>query len=590
MSGCGGGLAGPGPGPNQDFSITVTPGAVTASPGGSSTPTTITITGMNGFNGVVIISITGLPAGASTSPSLPFTLVTGAGQQLTIGVPANALAGNLALTVTGTSGAVNHSASLVLTISGTAPPGSDQFVVVGHSDSTNFPTTPGALAAGFLGGSGDGTVSSIRLSGGASNATFSTYFGGNAGEQIRDAFVDAQGNIYITGHTASPNISSLLPGSATAGVHRTACNACSSAAPDAFVAKFAPNGQVLRFTYFGGTGHDEGYSIFVDSAGAIYVGGRTASPDFPVTGAQIPQRNYAGGTYDFHVTKFTADLSTIVWATFVGGSDEDTGRGRLAVDNSGNVYISGETRSTNFLGAPGLNGVSDGVVVKLNPNGGLVYSVRVGGNNAAIPEGAPGGLVVTGAGEAYTCGLTTANDLPVTTARTFSGPTEGFAVRLSATGQVLALTYLGGNGEDQCDGLSLDASGNVILLSTTNSTTFPITAGVLRTAFAGVRDFAVTRLSPNLATILTSTYVGSSGEETGDTLRAEMDVNGNIVFTGLTNSSVFPVTPNAAQGVFRGGRDMVLVVLSADFRQILYATYLGGNGQDTARSVRYHRN
>ncbi len=590
LAGCGGGIAGPGPGPNEDFSIAVTPGSVTASPGGTSTPATISITGINGFNGVVIISLTGLPAGATTSPAQPFTLTTGASQQLTISVPSSALSGNTALTATGTSGVVNHSAPLVLTVSGAPPPGSDQLVVVGHTDSNNFPTTPGAPATGFLGGSGDGTVSSIRLSGGASNTTFSTYFGGNAGEQVRDAFVDAQGNIYITGHTASANIPALLPAAATAGVHRAACNACSSSAPDAFVAKLAPDGQVLRFTYLGGTGHDEGYNLFVDSAGSIYVGGRTSSVDFPVTGAQIAQRNYAGGAYDFHVTKFSADLSTIVWATFLGGSGEDTGRGRLAVDNSGNVYIGGETRSTNFLGAPGLNGVSDAIVVKLNPNGGLVYSVRVGGGNVSIPEGAPGGLVITAAGEAYACGLTTASDFPVTTARGFSGSTEGFVIRLSSAGQVLAATYLGGSGEDQCEGLALDPSGNVIVLSTTTSTNFPTTAGVVRTTLAGIRDFAVTRLSPDLASILASTYVGSSGEETGDTLRAILDANGNIVFAGLTDSSAFPVTVNAVQPVFRGGRDMVLVVLAADFQQILYATYLGGSGQEVVRSAGYHRN
>jgi hypothetical protein len=579
-----------GPTPGPDFSIAATPGTVTASPGSSSSPTTVSITALNGFSGNVTVSLTGLPPGATTSPTQPFTVAAGATRAVTIDVPVTVFPGSVSLVVNGASGALAHSVSLVLNVSSPAA-GSDQIVVVGHTDSQNFPTALAAIPNPQ--GLGDGFVSSVRLAGGVSSPTFSTFFGGNSGEQIRDAFLDSQGNLYITGQTASSSIPSLLPAAATAGVHRAFCNACSTASSDAFVAKFSPSGQALRFTYLGGTGSDEGYNIFVDSAGFIYVGGRTSSADYPITLGS----GYAGGTFDMHVTKLTADLSTIVWARFLGGSDEDTGRGRLEVDAAGNVYLGGETRSNDFIGAQGqLNGATDPVVVKLNANGGLVYGRLFGGANSAPPEGAPGGLKATASGEVFVCGLTNTATFPFTVGPAYGGgPTDVFIARLSSTGQVTDARLLGGNGLDECHGLELDRAGNPIVLTMTNSTNYPIAPNpqsVFQSALQGGTDFAVTKLNASLSQIAFSTYLGASGNEAADTLRIETDPNGNLFFAGHTTSANIPwITANALQSAFGGGsHDLVLVVLSADGRQVLYASYFGGSGADVARSVRYRRN
>lgn len=572
-----------GPTPGPDFSIAANPSTVSATPGGSSAPANVSVTGTNGFASSVSVSMSGLPAGATTTPAQPFHVAAGASQPVTINVPANVAPGSVGVTVTGTSGQLAHSTALVLQI-GTAATGSDQIVVVGHTDSSNFPTTPGALATSRR-GSSDGTVSSVRLANGAVSTTFSTYFGGDGNEEIRDVFVDAQGNVYVTGQTSSTNLPT------TAGVVQR--NFAGGAA-DAFVAKFSPSGQLLASTYVGGSGHDEGYNLFVDSAGAVFMGGRTSSADYPVMGAQIPQHIYGGGTYDMHVTKLSADLSTIVWATYLGGSGEDTGRGRLALDGAGNVYMIGETRSNNFPGAAGqLTGSRDGVVVKLSPNGALLFTRLIGGNEGNNPEGLTGGLLVKSSGEAYVCGFSSAPDVPSVIRPFGGGPTDALIARLDSGGQILAITYLGGNGLEECQGLALNASGDLLVATMTGSSAgFPTTAGAFQTNPQGGTDYTFTRFSPDLSQIRFSTRVGGAGNEAADTLRLELDAAGNIYFAGHTASAGLPwITANAAQQNFAGGsHDFVMFVLSADGRQILYASYLGGNGTDIVRSMRYRRN
>lgn len=469
---------------------------------------------------------------------------------------------------------------------GPAPAGTEQIVLVGGTRSTNYPTTAGAVATSYRGGIADGMVSSVRLSGSTAVQTFSTFFGGSGSEEIRDAFVDGQGNIYITGITDSPNMPT------TVGAFQRVIGGGN----DGFVAKLSPTGQLLASTFLGGGATDQGYTIAVDSAGFIYVAGRTASADFPVTpGAFRGPGTYGGGQFDMMIAKLQPDLSAIVWATYLGGSGFDSVRGRLALDAAGNVYVSGNTESINFPGAVGvLIGQKDSVVAKISANGSqLVYARLIGGHDSQQEvETFNGGLVVTPGGEAYACGFSSALDIPNAIRPYGGGVLDSVIARLSPTGQVLAVTYLGGNGRDECEGIALDASGNVVVSTMTDSSNFPTTAGVFQTSSAGGRDLAITKLSPNLSQILFSTYVGGAGDEFGDTVRVELDAAANIYFAGYTTTTGIPwITANAVQPTYRGGtHDMLFVVLSADGRQVLYASYLGGNDFEICRSLRYRRN
>ncbi len=281
------------------------------------------------------------------------------------------------------------------------------------------------------------------------------------------------------------------------------------------------------------------------------------------------------------------------------GKRHDRGRGRLFVDSSGAVYAEGVTASADFPTKQAfqarLKGAEDGVVFKLAPDGkSLIYSTFLGGTDTR-GDAATGGLVVNAAGEAFVCGFTTAPDFPTTVGafqRTLSGMQDAFLVRLSADGStLLASTLLGGSGDEAGHSVALDSAGNPIILGTTTSSDFPTTASAYQRVLRGPTDFTITKMPADLSSAIFSTYVGGSGREDADTAGIVLDANDNIYFTGGTASIDFPVTSNAIQASYGGGtHDVCVVKLSATGAQILYATYLGGSGDDFARSIRYKKN
>jgi hypothetical protein len=540
--------------------------------------------------------LSALPSGVTSNITQPGTGNSGFVQ---LQAAANAaLVNNQAIGVTASgAGVTAASGSFDLTVS---PPSSgtitEQIIVVGHSASLNFPTTSGALQPNYSGGSTDGFVSSIRLTTGASTTSqfsFSTFFGGSDFEQVRDVFVDAQGNLYITGRTASTD----LP--ITSGAFQPSYR---GGPRDAFVAKFSPSGQLLFSTYLGGNGDDVGYSIFVDALGFIYVSGRTGSTDFPVTAGAYQTANRGGN--DCFVVKMKADgTGPLVWGTYVGGTGNDSARGRMTLDAAGNVYVDGETVSADFPTTPNamqrtLRGLSSGLLFKLSSDGrSLLYSTYVGGTEGAASENGSGGVAVTPGGDVYMCGFTSATtDFP-TTPNAFQptfggGSADAYVVRVSSvTGALVASTYLGGNGYEECQGLNLDSSGNVLAVGFTQSSNFPTTSGALQTQLRGPGDMFLTKLSADLSSMVFSTYVGGSGNEVVDSTRVELDASENIYFMADTTSIDFPVTSNALQANFGGGSsDVFFIKVSSNGSQILYATYLGGNGEDSGRSMRYKKN
>jgi hypothetical protein len=183
---------------------------------------------------------------------------------------------------------------------------------------------------------------------------------------------------------------------------------------DAFVAKLNPDGSALVYsTYLGGGGVDYGYGIAVDSFGNAYVTGRTYSADFPT--ANPLQASY-GGELDAFVAKLNATGSALVYSTYLGGSRYDEGNS-IAVDSSGNAYVTGVTYSTNFPTATpfqstcgGCSTYADAFVAKLNAIGSaLVYSTYLGGSGVDYGYG----IAVDSSGNAYVTGETSSTDFPV---------------------------------------------------------------------------------------------------------------------------------------------------------------------------------
>ena len=215
--------------------------------------------------------------------------------------------------------------------------------VTGYTNSSNFPTTPGAFQTTFAGGY-HAFVTKLNPTGTAP-LVYSTYLGGNSTDVGQGIAVDAAGNAYVTGVTCSTNFPT------TPGAFQTA-NA-SGGCTDAFVTKLNPVGSapLVYSTYLGGFSADYGQGIVVDSTGSAYVTGYTNSSNFPTTLGAFQAANQGG--FDAFVTALNPlGTAPLVYSTYLGGSNLDYGQG-IAVDSTGSAYVTGYTDSSNFPTTPG---------------------------------------------------------------------------------------------------------------------------------------------------------------------------------------------------------------------------------------------
>ena len=247
---------------------------------------------------------------------------------------------------------------------GIALDSSNNIYVAGSTESTDFPTTTGAFQT-TAGGSGDAFVTEIKADG---TEGYSTYLGGSGTDNGFDIAVDAAGEAYVTGNTASANFPTANPAQATLA---------GSSSENAFVSKLNAGGSLLLFsTYYGGTQADSATAIALDSFGDAYITGQTTSSNFPVSNAF---QQSLSGTSDAFVTEFS-NTGFVVYSSYLGGTGvEDslsgaTGSGSavggIAVDSSSNAYLAGETSSTTGFPASGGQtsyggGDADGFVAKV---------------------------------------------------------------------------------------------------------------------------------------------------------------------------------------------------------------------------------
>lgn len=239
---------------------------------------------------------------------------------------------------------------------GIAVDGAGAACVTGITGSTNFPTA-NALFASYQGGRFDVFVTKLDAAG--TNLVYSTFLGGSDDDQGLRLALDGAGNAYVTGLTASTNFPVVAAAQAGSGGSR-----------DAFVTKLDPAGRALLYsTYWGGGFDDEGWDIAVDAAGNAYIAGRSTSTNFPVTANALQSTN--AGFFDAFVLHLPPAGAPPQLATLLGGGDQDVAYG-IDVDLAGNVYVGGETGSTNFpalmpLRAVSTNGLADLFVLRLAP-------------------------------------------------------------------------------------------------------------------------------------------------------------------------------------------------------------------------------
>ncbi len=395
-------------------------------------------------------------------------------------------------------------------------------------------------------------------------------------------------------------------------------------------------------TYLGGTGNDAARAVTADSSGNMYVAGYTTSQDLPVTSG-VSQSAYGGQTVNFmtgdaFVAKFSPS-GTPVYITYLGGRGDDIAMG-LAVDTSGNAWVTGCTNSDNFpvknalqakFGGSGGNVrliTGDAFVAELNPQGSqLLYGTYLGGTQ----DDAGTAIAVDASGMVYVTGTTLSrNNFPISAnayqadlAGSGGEPTlpdphnfqafiagDAFVVKLNPAAatpaaQLIYGTYIGGRLDDAPLAIAVDANGFAYIAGYTLSPDFPVTAGASQTRYGGpdtinnvffnLGDGFVAKLSADGSKLLAATYLGGTGDDAIAALA--LDASANVYVTGCTTSyHDFPLTQGVLQSKHNGpyspasGVDELLgdafvAKLKPDLSGLVFSTFLGGKGDDTGAAI-----
>ncbi|MGQ0520892.1 MAG: DUF7948 domain-containing protein [Actinomycetota bacterium] len=351
---------------------------------------------------------------------------------------------------------------------------------------------------------------------------------------------------------------------------------------------------VAYSTLLGGSGSDSGLAVAVDGAGSAFVAGQTAASNFPTVG---PAQGALSGASDAFVTKLNPAGTDLVYSTFLGGGNVEAANG-IAVDASGNAYVTGETRSDNFPTvapiqaargggtcgtAPNTFPCPDVFVAKLNATGSaLLYGTYLGGSASDVGRA----VAVDGSGSAYVTGDTASTAFPrvgaLQNTKGAGTSSDAFVSKLNAAGSALTYsTFLGGGQADVGRGIAVDAAGNAHVTGDASSTDFPV-ASALQGTSAGGGDAFVTKFNPAGSAHLYSTYLGGAGADAGRAIA--LDPSGSAYVAGSTASENFPVA-SAFQGAKPGGDDGFVTKLDAAGAALVYSTYLGGLGPDSANGI-----
>jgi hypothetical protein len=353
---------------------------------------------------------------------------------------------------------------------------------------------------------------------------------------------------------------------------------------------------ILQATYLGGRGDDIALALAIHPrTGEVYVAGYTSSTNFPKTtgGAQAKK----SGDYDVFVARLNSNLTQIRQSTYLGGSGSDYAAALAIHPTTGEVYVAGETYSTNFPntigGAQGRHGGGerDAFVARLNSSLTQIFqSTYLGGSGM---DEATALAIHPKTGEVYVAGWTASKDFSKTTGEAQTGHRGGFedtfVARLnSSLTQILQSTYLGGSGMDKARALAIHpTTGDVYVAGSTSSTDFPKTTGGAQRSNGGLLDAFVARLNSSLTQIFQSTYLGGSGMDEATAL-AIHPKTGEVYVAGWTASKDFPKTTGGAQASKSGGSDVFVARLNSSLTQVLQSTYLGESSDDGAGALAIH--
>ncbi len=336
-------------------------------------------------------------------------------------------------------------------------------------------------------------------------------------------------------------------------------------------------------TYFGGSGTDISYGIAVDKSGFVYITGQTGSLNYPTTN---PYQAMRDGATDAFVTKINPKGNMVIFSTYFGGRNPGDRGSSIAVDQAGNIYLTGETNSLNFPTAnaanPTFRGNVDAFITKFNIEGNvLLYSTFLGGSFSDIAFG----IAVDRFDNAYVTGRTLSANFAVKNAMqpTIKGQQDVFVAKFSPDGEVIYSTYLGGElspmtgrDEEAGYGIAVDALQNAYITGFTTSPGFP-TLGAIQPTFGGVEDVFVAKINAAGSALIYSTFLG--GDRAEEAKQIAIDPLGNAYITGYTFSLNFPLV-NALQRNYGGSVDAFVTKINATGTALIYSTYLGGTGSE----------
>ncbi len=410
---------------------------------------------------------------------------------------------------------------------------------------------------------------------------YATFLGGGDIDAANAITSDSSGQAYVTGATLSSDFPT------TSGVYQSS----RAGDYDAFVTKLNASGTDLVWsTFLGGSGRDQGYGIAIDGAGNVWAAGYTESTDFPTAGSPAYDTSH-NGNQDAYVARLSQDGSSLVYSTYLGGSEQDIVN-EIAV-HQGTVYVTGRTWSSNFPVEPvgrseggSLTGDHSAFVTRLDTSGSsLLFSRFLGGS--ARDHGL--GIALDGDGDPVVAGMTSSSDFPTTagaydTSFNFGG-NDAFVTVLHAAapsggqpGDVAYSTFFGGSGDDRALGLGLDPSGRPSITGRTTSGNLPTTSGAYQSAYGGgTADAYVSGLDADLGSLVYCTYLGGSSLDLGENLVAD---GTDVYVVGITSS-----TDGFASGRSGSDQDVFVVRVSPDGTALVGSDFLGGSSTDSGSGI-----
>ncbi|MEW6043424.1 MAG: SBBP repeat-containing protein [Thermoproteota archaeon] len=429
-------------------------------------------------------------------------------------------------------------------------------------DSTSdYPSTSGVYDTT---NNGNYDVFVSKLNGDLSLLSASTFIGASGADRAFAIVADSSDNIFVTGDT----LSAAFP--TTVGAYNTTAAGSNEVFVSKFNNALT---SLSASTFLGGTALDSGRAITTDSSGNVYVTGLTntaGGTNFPTTSGAYDETH--NGSDDVFVSKLNNNLTSLLNSTFVGGASDEVGYS-IVLDSSGNVYITGYANSGFPTTAGAYDNSSAGAqevyVSKLNNNlTSLLNSTFVGGDSVDVAYD----LALDSSGNVYITGETQdgATDYPVTTGAydtTLGGSNDAFVSKLNSNlSSLLNSTYIGGSGFDRGLSIAIDSSGKpyIAVRTTDAATDYPVTTGAYDTTHNGMDDVAITKLDSNLSSVIASTFVGGSANDRPYGML--LDSSNNVFVAGETDNGVtdYPVTTSAYDTTQNGLIDVFVSFLDCN--------------------------